>query len=77
MIWPITFFAAFVALIAYSGRGRNSVWGTATIGLVIGVVLALIFPGHFWWTLVRAVAVGALVGLVFDLLPRLVPRSHR
>lgn len=68
MIWWAVIAAACIVALVYSQRGPNAVWGTATVGALVGVVLALVYPGHFWWTLAKAVAVGSLIGFAFELL---------
>lgn len=71
MIWWIVLTAGAIALAFFSSKGPNAVWGTATFGVLIGIVLHFLYPGHFWWTMGRSVAVAALIGLVFVLLPLL------
>ncbi len=73
MLWWIIGIAAAVALILYRS-GPNAVWGTATLGVIIGVVIALIQPSFDWSTLAKSGAVGALIGVVFELLPKLANR---
>lgn len=75
MIWWAICGAAILVLLFYARKGANAVWGTATVGAIVGIVLAVIYPGDFWWTVAKAIAVGALVGFLFDLLPKLVQRS--
>ena len=74
MIWWATCAAAALVLLVYARKGANAVWGTATLGAVVGIVLAIIYPGDFWWIVAKAIAVGALVGFVFDFLPKLIAR---
>lgn len=72
MIWWILSSAAAVALLAYWGS-RNAVWGTATFGALVGLVVALI-RGFEWSTVGKAVVIGTFIGLVFEWLPRIVSR---
>lgn len=72
-IWGLLLIAAMVVLSAYWRKGPNAVWGTATISAVIGVGVAIYQPGFDWWTVGKAVVVGTIIGLAFELLP-LVPR---
>jgi len=71
MIWWVVLTAGAIALVISGGKGPNAVWGTATVGVLVGIVLHFIYPGHFWWTMGRSVAVAALIGFVFELLPLL------
>lgn len=56
-----------VALIFSFFKGKNAIWGGATFGLVIGLIMG-IFSGDFS-NIIRAVLIGADVGLVAELLP--------
>lgn len=76
-IWWVVMAAAAVALILYARKGQNAVWGTATFGALIGLGLAIYQPGFDWWTIAKAVAVAALIGLAFELLPLLGRRRPR
>lgn len=75
MIWWIVSAAAVVSLLAHLGS-KNAVWGTATFGAIIGVVLGL-FHGFEWSTVGKAFVIGALVGVGFEWLPRLVSGPRR
>ena len=55
MVWWIVLAAGAFALVFFSNKGANAVWGTATLGVVVGIVLHFIYPGAFWWTMGRAV----------------------
>jgi len=50
-------------------QGRSAIWGGATLGLIVGVILGC-FVGKFWTTLAYAVLVGAGVGMVAEVLGR-------
>lgn len=73
MIWWILSAAAVVILLAHWGS-RNAVWGTATFGALVGVVIAFVRPGFDWGTVGKAFVIGTFIGLVFEWLPRFVPR---
>ena len=66
--------AAF-GLVIYR-NGPNAVWGTATLALVIGIVAAFVAGWPFWATVGKAVAIGALIGLVFQWLPLLTAKGR-
>ena len=63
--------------LALNFRGPNAVWGTATFSIVVGIVVALVAGWPFWATLGKAVVIGTLVGVVFQLLPRLVSNGSK
>jgi hypothetical protein len=67
MVWYLVIAGAVIALAFAAARGKNSIWGGATIGVVVGVVLDAFGPGFDWWTVAKSAAVGALIGLVADL----------
>lgn len=48
-------------LLAVFWRGRNAVWGGATIGAIVGLILALV--RHNWGLLALSFAIGTFVGL--------------
>lgn len=54
---------------------RSAIWGGATGGLIVGVVLGII-QGDFS-NLLRAVAIGALIGLAAELLGMIGDRIGR
>lgn len=76
MIWSIFGVLAGVALLAHRS-GPNAVWGTATFGGLIGVAVAVFRPGFDWSIIGKAIVIGALVGLVFEWLPRLASRAQK
>lgn len=41
MLWNVLYAVAAVALLVYSRRGSNAVWGTATVGVLIGLGMAI------------------------------------
>ena len=46
---------------------RSAIWGGATMGLLIGLVVGL-FRESYWLTVAQAVAIGAGLGIVANLL---------
>lgn len=62
---------AGVLLIVFC-RGRNAVWGGATIGAIVGVILALV--KHNWSLLAPSFAIGTFIGLGAEGLGRLSDR---
>lgn len=71
MVWPILFVLC-VLILALHWRRRNAVWGAATLGLVIGVVVAVIQPGFDWWTVGKAVVIATVIGAILEWAPRLI-----
>ena len=69
MWWTV--YALGVATLLWHFKGRNAVWGTASLGLIVGVVLALFQSGFNFSTIGKAVCIGAIIGTVFEWLPRL------
>lgn len=75
MIWWIASAVAAVVLLAH-WRGPNAVWGTATLGALIGVVIAIFQPGFDWSIVGKALVTGTFVGLSFEWLTGVVTRQH-
>jgi uncharacterized membrane protein len=48
-------------------NGRSAIWGGATLGFIVGLVLGF-FVGNFWTTVLRAVLDGTGIGVVAELL---------
>ncbi|QIQ87595.1 hypothetical protein [Erythrobacter sp.] len=76
-LWWFVIAGGVIALGIYAPKGQNAVWGTATVALFIGVGIAIFQPGFAWLTIIKSVAVGALLGLAFELLPLLVRGKSR
>jgi hypothetical protein len=51
--------------------GRNAIGGGATIGFFVGLGMKFFMTGATWWTVGKAVLIGAAIGFVLELLPRL------
>jgi hypothetical protein len=70
-MWWILGIAAAVAFFFMGKEDRTTaIGGGATLGLIVGVVLALIYGN--WWLVLRSIIVGILIGTVFEFLPRLI-----
>lgn len=70
MVWPILL-GITVLLLLLNWGSRNAVWGAATLGLIIGVVIALFSSGFDWWIVGKSVVVATLIGVVLEWVPRL------
>ena len=67
-MWVIMAIVAGILLIIF-WRGRNAVWGGATLGTIVGLILALV--KHDWSLLALSFAIGTFAGLGAELLGRL------
>ena len=76
-IWWAVYAIGGISLALFAGRGPNAVWGTATLGLIIGLIVALFQAGFDWSTIAKGLTAGAGIGLVFELLPRLLGKGRR
>lgn len=61
--------AGGIALASSFFMGRNATWGGATFGVVIGVIVGLVI-GNVLTGVIWGFAIGALTGVVAELLPR-------
>ena len=66
-MWKILTIIASISMIISFSRGRNAIWGGATLGFIIGTIIA-IFPKFNWSILYKAIIIGILIGLTADLL---------
>lgn len=77
MLWWALYVVAIATLLLHFSS-RNAVWGSATLGFLIGVVIALFGDGFDWWTVAKAVAIAATIGTLIEWIPRLLnPRQER
>lgn len=71
-MWIALAIIVLIGLICFRGS-RNAVWGSATIGLIGGLIAAAIIG--FAWTIVgKWIISAALIGIAVELLGRF---SHR
>lgn len=61
MVWWILLGIA-VLILLMNFRTKNAIWGTATLGLLIGLIVAVIRPGFDWWTVGKAVVIATFIG---------------
>ena len=66
-MWKILTIIAAIAIIVSFFRKQNAIWGGATIGLVLGIIIA-IFNKFNWSITYKAIVIGILIGLIADLL---------
>ena len=74
-MWLAIFIIAGLGLLWGFGRGPNAVWGGATIGLVVGLVWGFVV-GEGFALILRGAAVGAVSGVVAELLALIPKLSH-
>lgn len=71
MVWWLLSIGAVGVLLTYSRKGKNAVWGTATVGALIGMGIAVYQPGFEWWLIGKSVVIATFIGLAFEWLPQL------
>jgi hypothetical protein len=76
MMWWILLGAAIV-LLAFHASSRNAVWGGATLGVAIGVIIALVRPEFDWWVVGKGLTIGTFVGAVSEWIPRMLAGTRR
>ena len=74
IVWGILGIATVILLAMYFKK-RNAVWGGFTLGIVIGLIIALIFifkgDGFSLYIIGKAAALGTIVGFIAELLGKL------
>tara|TARA_Y100001960_G_scaffold246277_1_gene261263 strand:+ start:202 stop:435 length:234 start_codon:yes stop_codon:yes gene_type:complete len=63
---------SLVSLLFYFFKGQNVVWGGATLGLIIGVLVGLFTDYSFFTTIKWGFIIGTLVGVIYELLFKLI-----
>lgn len=56
---------------------QSAIWGGATIGIFVGLGMKFLMTGATWWTVGKAILIGAAIGVVAELLPRLFALATR
>ena len=64
-----------IILLAFHWKGPNAVWGGATLGLVVGIIVALITGDWSWLAIIFAIA--TFVGVLFEWIGRLSQRAAK
>jgi uncharacterized membrane protein len=64
-MWMFLYIVATISLLIYFFKGPNAVWGTATVGLIVGIIIA-IFSGFTWLTIIKSMVIGVLLGVAFE-----------
>jgi hypothetical protein len=66
-MWLAVFVVGGIGLLWSLGRGPNAIWGTATLGLIVGLIWGFLI-GEGFALVLRGAAVGAVAGVCTDLL---------
>jgi Na+/proline symporter len=73
-IWTILGIITIVLLILF-WRKRNAVWGGLTIGIIIGIIVALFYlfkgNGFNWFVIGKGAIAGTMLGFVAELLGKI------
>lgn len=65
-MWWLVSAVGIAALKSYFFRGKNAVWGGATLGALVGIVIALTRPSFDWEVVGHSAMIGAFAGLVAE-----------
>ena len=76
VMWTILSIIAVISLITFFSRGHNAIWGGATIGLIIGTIVALLRDGFELSTIWKGIVLGVILGLIAGI-PLLTAKIHR
>jgi membrane protein implicated in regulation of membrane protease activity len=68
-IWTILGVVSLILLALYWNR-RNAVWGGLTIGIIVGLVIAL-FSNFDWWIVGKSAVSGTIIGFGAELLGKM------
>jgi len=70
-IWKILGIITIVLLIIY-WKKRNAVWGGLTIGIILGLIIAIFYlfkeSGFSWFIIGKGAILGTTIGFVAELL---------
>jgi len=74
MLW-ILVVPALILLLLHWGS-KNAVWGTATLGFIIGIIIAFFRAGFQWQTVIHTAAIAVYLGTIVEWLPRLASKRR-
>lgn len=63
------------ALLILHWKGPNAVWGGATFGIIVGIIISLI--NKDWGLLTFSFAVGTIAGAVFEWIGRIATKLRK
>ncbi len=79
--WTVLGISSIIAMLFTFSKGKNSIWGGLTMGVVVGLIIALVYlfkgDGFKWVTVAKAGIIGTLSGVVADLLGTLSSKKRR
>ena len=72
-VWDILAVIAGISLVISFFMGKNAIWGTLTLGIIVAVIVAFIFKesGFNWQLFKKVIIISILIGAFFELLGRL------
>jgi len=76
-MWIVLTVIAAISMVVFFMRGPNAVWGGATLGIVVGIIIAIFGDGFDWSIIWKAIVVGTLAGVVAELLGEMSTRLKR
>jgi len=70
-LWIILGSISILILITTFFKGRNAVWGGLSIGIVLGLISALIYlflgNGFIWLIVVKVAIIGTILGFISEI----------
>jgi uncharacterized protein YacL len=80
-VWNILGLLAILTLALSFFKGKNAVWGTATLGLVIALIVGVIGwfkkTGFNWSAFKQVMIIAVLLGAVFEIFGMLSKRKEK
>jgi hypothetical protein len=79
-MWKVLGVIAAILLIINFRKGQNSVWGGLSLGVIVGLIIAVVLAfmgnGFNWLVILKTITIGTIVGFLADLLGK-VPKLFR
>jgi hypothetical protein len=66
--------AVAIAFLVLHWRGPNAVWGGATLGTIVGIIVALVTKD--WGRLLSFFALGTFIGTFFEWIGRIASKCY-
>lgn len=70
--WILLGVATLILLLHWSSK--NAVWGTATLGVIVGISIALFNEGFDWWIVGKSLIIATFIGAAIEWLPRILEK---
>lgn len=71
-MWKVLGVIAAILLIINFRKGQNSVWGGLSLGVIVGLIIAIVLAfmgkGFNWFVILKTITIGIIVGFLADLL---------